>query len=85
MRHHRQPLIVHYGQLLREAGRAAQISADLGLRPLQGDAVMQALDELFTRPETLRSMSEAASKLARPDAADRIVDACAALLAREPR
>ena len=50
-------------------------------RPLTGADVVQSVDALFASPETLRSMNAAAAKLARPDAAERIIESCAELLA----
>jgi UDP-N-acetylglucosamine--N-acetylmuramyl-(pentapeptide) pyrophosphoryl-undecaprenol N-acetylglucosamine transferase len=47
---------------------------------LDANAVLQTLEGLAGQPERLREMSEAASKLARPDAAERIVDASLELL-----
>ena len=52
----------------------------LPAKTLTPDDVMGALDELAAQPERLREMGLAAAKLARPDAAERIVDACLALL-----
>jgi len=64
---------------LADAG-AARI---LPSRPLTGADVVTALDTLLAAPDALRAMSAAAAKLARPDAAERIVDACADLLAEQ--
>jgi UDP-N-acetylglucosamine--N-acetylmuramyl-(pentapeptide) pyrophosphoryl-undecaprenol N-acetylglucosamine transferase len=61
---------------LAEAGAARILPA----KPLVPDQVLGEITALCESPDALRAMSEAASKLARPDAADRIVDACAALL-----
>jgi len=43
------------------------------------DGLEQTLTELFEAPASLAAMSTAAAKLARPDAARRIIDDCAAL------
>jgi UDP-N-acetylglucosamine--N-acetylmuramyl-(pentapeptide) pyrophosphoryl-undecaprenol N-acetylglucosamine transferase len=64
---------------LVEAGAARLLPS----RPLTGADVAQSLEALLASPETLRAMSAAASKLARPDAAERIVESCAALLDAE--
>jgi UDP-N-acetylglucosamine--N-acetylmuramyl-(pentapeptide) pyrophosphoryl-undecaprenol N-acetylglucosamine transferase len=64
---------------LAEVGAARILPA----RPLRPDDVLEAIRSLCAAPESLRAMSEAASKLARPDAADRIVEACATLLPPE--
>jgi UDP-N-acetylglucosamine--N-acetylmuramyl-(pentapeptide) pyrophosphoryl-undecaprenol N-acetylglucosamine transferase len=52
-------------------------------KTLTPDDVLRSLDELSAQPERLREMGLAAAKLARPDAAERIVDACVALLRGE--
>jgi UDP-N-acetylglucosamine:LPS N-acetylglucosamine transferase len=49
-------------------------------RPLDPEELGRRLAALAGDPDALRAMSEAAAKLARPDAADRIVEACAGLL-----
>lgn len=59
---------------------AAGAARVLPARTLTPDDVEQALEDLARHPETLQAMGLAASKLARPDAAERIVDACVALL-----
>lgn len=64
---------------LAEAGAARILDA----RPLRSEQVLDAIRSLCADPEALRAMSEAASKLARPDAAPRIVEACATLLPPE--
>jgi UDP-N-acetylglucosamine--N-acetylmuramyl-(pentapeptide) pyrophosphoryl-undecaprenol N-acetylglucosamine transferase len=67
---------------LAEAGAARLLDS----RALSGEQVAEALTALFAAPETLREMGHRAAKLARPDAADRVVAECAALLdAREGR
>lgn len=48
-------------------------------RALDPAAVVAAIRELCAHPAELSQMGAAASKLARPDAADRIVEECAAL------
>jgi len=63
----------------------ARALADVGAarvlpsRPLTGSDVVEALEALFAAPEQLVSMGAAASKLARPDAAQLITRACAEL------
>lgn len=52
-------------------------------RPLDPEELGRAIREILEHPGCLRAMSEAAYGLARPDAADRIVEECAALLAGE--
>jgi UDP-N-acetylglucosamine:LPS N-acetylglucosamine transferase len=46
-------------------------------RPLETDQLLRALADLAARPEQLVAMSAAATRLARPDAAARIVETCA--------
>lgn len=58
---------------------AAGAARLLPARSLTPDDVQRVLEELAARPEALHGMGLAASKLARPDAAERIVDACLAL------
>jgi UDP-N-acetylglucosamine--N-acetylmuramyl-(pentapeptide) pyrophosphoryl-undecaprenol N-acetylglucosamine transferase len=62
---------------LSEAGAARVLAS----RPLEPAALGRALAELAGKPAELAAMSEAAARLARPDAAERIVEACAALAA----
>ena len=66
------------------ANARALVDADaarvLPSRPLTGADVAQSVEALLASPETLRAMSAAAAKLARPDAAERIIESCAALL-----
>jgi UDP-N-acetylglucosamine--N-acetylmuramyl-(pentapeptide) pyrophosphoryl-undecaprenol N-acetylglucosamine transferase len=62
------------------AGGAARV---LPARELTPEHVVAALEELARAPETLHAMGLAAAKLARPDAAERILDACLAALAGE--
>jgi UDP-N-acetylglucosamine--N-acetylmuramyl-(pentapeptide) pyrophosphoryl-undecaprenol N-acetylglucosamine transferase len=64
---------------LEEAG-AAQV---LGSRPLSAGELARALRELLAKPAELAAMGRAAARTARPDAAERIVETCAALLERE--
>ncbi|HEY5658393.1 MAG TPA: undecaprenyldiphospho-muramoylpentapeptide beta-N-acetylglucosaminyltransferase [Myxococcota bacterium] len=61
---------------LADAGAARVLPS----RPLTGADVAQAVGALLASPESLRAMGAAAAKLARPDAAERIVEACAELL-----
>ncbi len=69
----------------------ARASADAGAarvldsRSFTGDRLAAALRDLFAAPGELQSMSEAAAKLARPDAAEQIIEDCAALLATSVR
>jgi UDP-N-acetylglucosamine--N-acetylmuramyl-(pentapeptide) pyrophosphoryl-undecaprenol N-acetylglucosamine transferase len=61
---------------LADAGAACLLAS----RPLDPEALLRELDRLLAAPHTLRAMGEAAGKLARPDAAERVVAECAALL-----
>lgn len=61
---------------LERAG-AAQV---LDSRVLTVQVLVQALERLLGDPSQLRRMGENAAKLARPDASDRIVEACRRLL-----
>jgi UDP-N-acetylglucosamine--N-acetylmuramyl-(pentapeptide) pyrophosphoryl-undecaprenol N-acetylglucosamine transferase len=63
-----------------EAAGAARV---LPARSLTPEDVLRQLEDLAQHPESLRAMGCAAAKLARPDAAERIVDACVALLEGE--
>ena len=45
--------------------------------PLGGERIAKALREVFEAPEQLAAMGDSAAKLARPDAAARIVEDCA--------
>jgi UDP-N-acetylglucosamine--N-acetylmuramyl-(pentapeptide) pyrophosphoryl-undecaprenol N-acetylglucosamine transferase len=45
-------------------------------QPLDGERVAQTLQDLFASPEQLTAMSTSAMKLARPDAAARIIEDC---------
>lgn len=49
-------------------------------RPLPAPAVVKAINSAFEDPEELQAMSARAARLARPDAAERIVQECAALV-----
>jgi UDP-N-acetylglucosamine--N-acetylmuramyl-(pentapeptide) pyrophosphoryl-undecaprenol N-acetylglucosamine transferase len=55
------------------AAGAAQM---LDENPLGGTRVVSALREVFEAPEQIAAMGDSAAKLARPDAAARIVEAC---------
>jgi UDP-N-acetylglucosamine--N-acetylmuramyl-(pentapeptide) pyrophosphoryl-undecaprenol N-acetylglucosamine transferase len=57
-----------------EAGAAILLPS----RPLAAGDVLRALSDLVAHPERLLAMGRAAARLARPDAAQRIVEACAA-------
>lgn len=63
---------------LAERG-AAEVIHD---RELSGEKLAEVIRALYLNPERLREMGKAARKLARPDAAQRIVDECLALLGR---
>lgn len=63
---------------LADAGAARCIPS----RPFDLAALESALGDLIERPDQLSSMSEAARRLGRPDAAARIVETCAAALAK---
>ncbi len=60
---------------LAEAGAARVIEA----RPLAPSDLAHALASAFEKPTELVAMAQAAGRLARPDAAERIVDECAGL------
>jgi len=62
---------------LAEAGAARVLES----RPLEAAELARALSGLFEKPDELAAMGRAAARLARPDAAERIVEECAALLA----
>jgi UDP-N-acetylglucosamine--N-acetylmuramyl-(pentapeptide) pyrophosphoryl-undecaprenol N-acetylglucosamine transferase len=62
---------------LAEAGAARVLES----RPLAAAELARALDEAFEKPAELAAMGRAAARIARPDAAERIVEECAALLA----
>ena len=66
---------------LADAGAARVLAA----RPLDPEALLRELERLWAAPATLRAMGEAAAKLARPDAAERVVEECAALLGKGGR
>ncbi len=61
---------------LADAGAARCIPS----RPFDIRALESALDDLIDHPDELASMSQAARRLARPDAAARIIEICAAAL-----
>src|SRR5262249_19355341 len=62
---------------LAEAGAARALES----RPLGAAELARALSELLAKPEELVAMGRAAARLARPHAAEQIVEECAALLA----
>jgi UDP-N-acetylglucosamine--N-acetylmuramyl-(pentapeptide) pyrophosphoryl-undecaprenol N-acetylglucosamine transferase len=66
---------------LAEAGAARVLDS----RSLTGERLAAELRDLFAAPGELRSMSDAAGRLARPDAAEQIIGDCAALLAASVR
>jgi UDP-N-acetylglucosamine--N-acetylmuramyl-(pentapeptide) pyrophosphoryl-undecaprenol N-acetylglucosamine transferase len=55
---------------------AAGAARMLDENPLSGTRVVNALYEVFEAPEQIAAMGESAAKLARPEAAARIVEAC---------
>jgi UDP-N-acetylglucosamine--N-acetylmuramyl-(pentapeptide) pyrophosphoryl-undecaprenol N-acetylglucosamine transferase len=61
---------------LAEAGAAQVLEA----RPLVAGDLSRALAQVFEKPEELAAMARAAARLARPDAAERIVEECASLI-----
>jgi len=62
---------------LVEAGAAKRLDP----RTVTAERVAEALSRLFAEPQRLSQMGLAAAKLARPEAAERIVEECAALAA----
>jgi UDP-N-acetylglucosamine--N-acetylmuramyl-(pentapeptide) pyrophosphoryl-undecaprenol N-acetylglucosamine transferase len=62
---------------LAEAGAARVLES----RPLAAADLARALAEAFEKPAELAAMGQAAARLARPEAAERIVEECARLLA----
>ena len=60
---------------LAEAGAARVLAG----RPLSVPELVGEIQRLADAPQTLVAMGQAAAKLARPDAAERIVEACVAL------
>jgi UDP-N-acetylglucosamine--N-acetylmuramyl-(pentapeptide) pyrophosphoryl-undecaprenol N-acetylglucosamine transferase len=67
-------------QALEEAGAARRLSA----KPLEANLLAQAVAELVTTPGRLVLMGEAAERLARPHAADDIVEHCTARVEGRP-
>jgi UDP-N-acetylglucosamine--N-acetylmuramyl-(pentapeptide) pyrophosphoryl-undecaprenol N-acetylglucosamine transferase len=63
-----------------ESAGAARV---LDSRQLTVDGLLEELEALLRDPSQLRRMGENASKLARPEASDRIIEECRSLLARE--
>jgi UDP-N-acetylglucosamine--N-acetylmuramyl-(pentapeptide) pyrophosphoryl-undecaprenol N-acetylglucosamine transferase len=61
---------------------AAGAARVLDAQALTPEALADALSELFAEPGILQAMSEAAAKLARPDAAEDVLAECAGLLAQ---
>jgi UDP-N-acetylglucosamine--N-acetylmuramyl-(pentapeptide) pyrophosphoryl-undecaprenol N-acetylglucosamine transferase len=66
---------------LADAGAACLLPS----RPLDPELLHRELCRLFAAPDALRAMGEAAAKLARPDAAERVVAECAGLLGNGDR
>jgi UDP-N-acetylglucosamine--N-acetylmuramyl-(pentapeptide) pyrophosphoryl-undecaprenol N-acetylglucosamine transferase len=56
---------------------AAGAARMLDQNPLGGERIAKTLREIFESPEQLTAMGDSAAKLARPDAATRIVEDCA--------
>lgn len=67
--------------VLEEAG-AAHVLRGLGLAGEGTPALVEAIRDLVTAPETLAAMSASARELARPDAATKIVAQCARFVER---
>ena len=68
-------------QALAEVGAARVLDS----QTLTGSGLAAEIGDLFAEPERLESMSSAASKLAHPDAAERILDECRGLVAAPDR
>ena len=64
---------------LERAGAARVLDS----RALTVERLVEELEALLGDPSQLRRMGESASKLARPDASDRIIEECRSLLATE--
>ena len=64
---------------LEKAGAARVLDS----RALTADRLVEELEALLRDPSQLRRMGENASKLARPDASERIIEECRSLLATE--
>jgi UDP-N-acetylglucosamine--N-acetylmuramyl-(pentapeptide) pyrophosphoryl-undecaprenol N-acetylglucosamine transferase len=62
---------------LERAGAARVLDS----RTLTADGLVRELEALLCDPSQLRRMGESASKLARPEASDRIIEECLSLLA----
>ena len=60
------------GEWLEQAGAAQVIQQDT----LEADELAALLESLFADPEKLLAMAEAARRVARPDATDRVLAAC---------
>jgi UDP-N-acetylglucosamine--N-acetylmuramyl-(pentapeptide) pyrophosphoryl-undecaprenol N-acetylglucosamine transferase len=56
---------------------AAGAARMLAENPLGGERVVSALRSVLEAPEQIAAMGESAAKLARPDAAARIIEDCA--------
>lgn len=70
------------GEQLENARERERAGAALVLDPARdaGEALFEALEKLLADPARLAAMAAAAARLARPDAAERILAACRALL-----
>jgi UDP-N-acetylglucosamine--N-acetylmuramyl-(pentapeptide) pyrophosphoryl-undecaprenol N-acetylglucosamine transferase len=63
-------------EMLRTAGAAEMILEDR----LTGTALSERIADLLKAPEALRRMGEAAGRLAKPDAAEKIVEMCVEMI-----
>lgn len=64
-------------RILEKAGSAVVITE----KQLENEKLIETLDELLAKPETLKTMGEKAKGLARPDASAKIVEALLGLVA----
>jgi UDP-N-acetylglucosamine--N-acetylmuramyl-(pentapeptide) pyrophosphoryl-undecaprenol N-acetylglucosamine transferase len=71
------------GEQLANARELEKVGAArvLDSRALSAEGLLRELESLLGDPARLRRMGESASKLARPDASDRIIEECRSLLA----
>lgn len=72
---------VHNARVFESAGAAVLLKEE----GLTGQRLSETIEALAGNPERLRSMGENARSLARPDAAERIVDECMRLVCKEAR
>jgi UDP-N-acetylglucosamine--N-acetylmuramyl-(pentapeptide) pyrophosphoryl-undecaprenol N-acetylglucosamine transferase len=75
------------GEQFANAGELERAGAArvLDSRALTVERLVEELEALLRDPSQLRRMGESASKLARPEASDRIIEECRSLLATESR